>query len=75
MSSDGVGSDEVNLTHEYLAMMMGARRASVTETAILLQGAGLIRYQRGRVTIPDRAGLEEACCRRTKAEYGRLFTT
>lgn len=77
MSSDGVGSDEVNLTHEYLATMMGVRRASVTETAIELQAVGMIRYNRGHVSILDRAGLEDCACecyRRTKAEYERLFT-
>ena len=76
MSSDGVGSDEVNLTHEYLATMLAVRRASVTETALELQEAGLIRYNRGHVLILDRAALEACACecyRRTKAEYERLF--
>lgn len=76
MSSDGVGSCEVHLTHEYLATMMGVRRPSVSETAAELQGAGVIRYHRGHVTILDRAALEACACecyRRTKAEYERLF--
>jgi CRP-like cAMP-binding protein len=76
MSSDGVGSDEVNLTHEYLATMLGVRRASVTESACELQDAGLIRYNRGRVRVLDRAGLEGQVCEcyhRAKAEYERLF--
>ena len=76
MSSDGVGSHELRLTHEYLATMMGVRRASVTETAIRLKTAGLIEYERGFARILDRPGLEGAACecyRRTKAEYERLF--
>lgn len=76
MSSDGVGSCEVNLTHEYLATMMGVRRPSVSETAAELQGAGIIRYHRGLVHILDRPALEACACecyRRTKAEYKRLF--
>lgn len=76
MSSAGVGSHELRLTHEYLATMLGVRRASVTETAIKLKGAGLIDYERGFVRILDRAGLEAAACecyRRTSSEYERLF--
>jgi Mn-dependent DtxR family transcriptional regulator len=71
-----VGSAEVNLTHEFLATMLGVRRASVTEAACKLQDEGLIRYNRGHVVILDRAGLEAATCEcyaRTKAEYERLF--
>ena len=76
MSSDGIGSDEVDLTHEFLATMLGVRRAGVTEAAVRLQEAGLINYARGHVKIKDRAGLEATACecyRRTKAEYERLF--
>jgi CRP-like cAMP-binding protein len=76
MSSDGVGSAEVNLTHEFLATMLGVRRASVTEAACKLQDERLISYNRGHVVILDRAGLEAAACEcyaRTKAEYERLF--
>jgi CRP-like cAMP-binding protein len=78
MSSDGVGSDEVALTHEYLAVMLGVRRAGVTEWAVKLKEAGLITYKRGYIKILDRARLEAAACEcygRTKAEYERLFTT
>jgi CRP-like cAMP-binding protein len=77
MSSDGVGSSELRLTHEYLATMLGVRRASVTETAIKLKSAGLIDYERGFARILDRAGLEASACecyRRTRAEYERLFS-
>ncbi len=76
MSADGIGSDEVDLTHEFLAVMLGVRRAGVTEGAIKLQNAGLISYSRGHVRILDRPGLEAAACecyRKTRAEYERLF--
>lgn len=77
MSSDGIGSEEVNLTHEYLAVMMGVRRAGVTEAACAAKEAGLINYHRGRIRILDREGVEARSCEcyaRTKAEYERLFT-
>ena len=61
-SHDQVGADEFPLTHEFLATMLGVRRATVTVTAGLLQQAGLITYRHGRVTILDRAGLEKASC-------------
>ncbi len=76
MCADGVGSDEIHITHEFLAMMLGVRRAGVTEGAIKLQNAGFISYSRGHVRILDRPGLENAACecyRRTRAEYERLF--
>lgn len=76
MSSDGIGSDEVDLTHEYLAVMMGVRRAGVSVAARRTQEAGLISYKRGHIRITDRAGLEACACecyRRTKDEYERLF--
>ena len=50
------------LTHEFLAEMLGVRRASVSEAAAGLQRAGLIRYQRGQVRVLDRARLELAAC-------------
>jgi len=77
MSSDGIGSDEVALTHEYLAVMLGVRRAGVTEAAVKMKEAGLITYKRGEIQILDRARLEVESCEcygRTKAEYERLFT-
>ncbi len=77
MSSDGVGSDEVNLTHEYLAVMLGVRRAGVSEAAAKLQERNLIRYNRGNVSILDRATLEAAACECyhvVRAEYERLFS-
>jgi hypothetical protein len=78
MSCDGVGSDEVDLTHDYLAIMMGVLRAGDTEAAGKAQEAGLISCRRGRIHVTDRAGLEAYACecyRRTKDEYERLYTT
>ena len=62
MSHDRVGTDTFPITHEFLAQMLGARRATVTLSAGLLQAAGIIRYHRGRVTILDRAQLEAVSC-------------
>jgi Mn-dependent DtxR family transcriptional regulator len=62
MTQDRVGSDELPLTQEFLAQMLGTRRSSVTVSAGTLQKAGLIAYTRGNVTINDRRGLEEASC-------------
>jgi CRP-like cAMP-binding protein len=62
MTRDRVATPEFPLTHELLAIMLGVRRASVTEAALALQAAGLIRYARGTVTVVDRTGLEAASC-------------
>jgi CRP-like cAMP-binding protein len=62
MSHDRVGLDEFAITHEFLGQMLGSRRATVTLSAGILQAAGLIRYQRGHVSIIDRAGLEGVSC-------------
>ena len=56
------GRDSFHLTQEFLSDMLGVRRQSVNLTARLLQGAKLIQYQRGELTILDRVGLEEASC-------------
>jgi CRP-like cAMP-binding protein len=76
MSSDGVASDEVNLTHEYLSTMLGVRRPGVTEVAGKLRAEGLIDYGRGQIRIVDRAGMQRLACEcygRVKGEYERLF--
>jgi CRP-like cAMP-binding protein len=62
MSQDRLGGTLVPLTQEFLAHMLGTRRASVTVAAGILQRAGLVTYARGVVNIEDRAGLEEAAC-------------
>ncbi len=62
MCQDRIGSDFVPLTQEFLAHMLGTRRASVTVAAGMLQKAGLITYSRGHVNIVDRSRLEGATC-------------
>jgi len=62
MSRDRVGSDEMRLTHEYLALMLGARRASVTDALRPLQKEGLVHSHRGVITILDGVGLEARAC-------------
>lgn len=62
MSQDRLGGDVVPLTQEFLAHMLGTRRASVTVAAGILQKAGFITYNRGSVRIDDRRGLEDAAC-------------
>jgi CRP-like cAMP-binding protein len=78
MCHDRVGADEFPITHEFLAQMLGVRRATVTVIAGMLQKAGIVRYSRGIVSIVDREKLEEASCecyRIINAEYDRLFET
>jgi CRP-like cAMP-binding protein len=62
MANDRVGTAEFSLTQEYSAQMLGVRRATVTTIAADLSKRGLISYQRGRVFVTDREGLEEAAC-------------
>jgi CRP-like cAMP-binding protein len=62
MAQDRMGGDQFPLTQEFVAMMLGATRPTVTVVAGTLQRAGLITYHRGRVTILDRAKLESASC-------------
>jgi len=62
LTHDRMGDREFPLTQELLAQMLGVRRASVSVAAGGLQHAGLISYSRGRVTILDREGLENAAC-------------
>ncbi|MEO8681739.1 MAG: Crp/Fnr family transcriptional regulator [Vicinamibacterales bacterium] len=59
---DRVFTDQFRLTQEFLAMMLGATRQSVTRVAHELQDAGLISYHRGQVTVRNRAGLEAGSC-------------
>ncbi len=62
MVRDRMESDNFYLTQEFLAVMLGSRRTTVTAAAGTLQRKGLIRYSRGRIHIVDPAGLEDAAC-------------
>jgi CRP-like cAMP-binding protein len=76
LSLDRLQGDVLAMTQELIANMLGVRREGVTEAAVQLQAAGLIRYARGRITVLDRAGLEKRSCECyavVKKEYGRLL--
>ena len=62
LTHDRVNSDTILLTHEYLSMMLGARRSGVTAAAAALQFEGYISYSHGQIKILDRPGLEAAAC-------------
>ena len=62
MTHDRVRHDQFHLSHEFLAMMLGATRPTVTVVAGALQKAGLIKYVHGHITILDRQSLEAASC-------------
>lgn len=73
---DRSGVDELSLTQDLISIMLGVRRSTVSVAASQLQKAGVIRYQHGRITIIDRAGLENAACECYEAvagEYRRLL--
>jgi CRP-like cAMP-binding protein len=72
---DRATSDRMPLSHEFLSMMLGVRRAGVTVAVGTLKAAGLIHHTHGQVTILDRQGLEAASCecyRTVREEYQRL---
>jgi DNA-binding FadR family transcriptional regulator len=76
MAQDDISADEFPLTHEFLAQMLGVRRASISEVMSELQEAGLIASRRGRVVISDRQRLKTAACecyRVIRQEYDRLL--
>ena len=76
LSLDRLASNELSMTQELIANMLGVRREGVTEAAGKLQDAGLIRYRRGRITVLDRPGLEERSCecyQVVKTEFDRLL--
>jgi CRP-like cAMP-binding protein len=76
LSLDRLPDNEVVMTQELIANMLGVRREGVTEAAGSLQQAGLIRYSRGRISVLNRAGLEERTCECyavVKKEYDRLL--
>lgn len=75
---DRVEGDELELTQEFIADMLGVRRAGVTQTAQALQERGVIRYHRGHIHILDRSRLETSACecfQTVKDEYDRLLST
>ena len=76
LSLDRLSGNELVMTQELIANMLGVRREGVTEAALKMQRVGLIRYARGHITILDRAGLEQRTCecyRVVKEEYDRLL--
>jgi CRP-like cAMP-binding protein len=76
MTHDRMGTDTFALTHEFLGIMLGVRRATVTEVLGPLEDKGLIHNGRGSITILDRQGLEKMSCecyRKFKDEYDRLL--
>ncbi|WP_431256697.1 Crp/Fnr family transcriptional regulator [Roseateles chitinivorans] len=77
LSLDRLHGDDLVMTQELIANMLGVRREGVTEAAGNLQDAGLIRYRRGHITVLDRPGLEHRTCECyavVKNEYNRLLT-
>ncbi|MFL5335131.1 MAG: Crp/Fnr family transcriptional regulator [Geminicoccaceae bacterium] len=62
MAHDRARTDEFPMTHEFLAMMLGVRRAGITIAAGQLQKAGFIHYERGCIEVTDRPGLESVAC-------------
>ena len=76
LSLDRLEGNQLVMTQELIANMLGVRREGVTEGALKLQRAGLISYMRGRITVLDRAGLEKRSCECysvVKKEYDRLL--
>ena len=76
LSLDRLHGSELTMTQELIANMLGVRREGVTEAALKLQKAGLIRYARGRISVLDRPGLEKRSCECyavVKKEYDRLL--
>ena len=76
MAHDRLEDDRLDLTHEFLALMLGVRRPGVTIALHFLEGKGLIKSARGAITIHDREGLEEIADGSygvPEAEYRRLF--
>lgn len=76
LSLDRLSGDELVMTQELIANMLGVRREGVTEAALKLQAAGLIRYARGHIWVLDRPGLERRSCECygvVSAEYRRLL--
>jgi CRP-like cAMP-binding protein len=78
LSLDRLPANELSMTQELIANMLGVRREGVTDAAGKLQNAGLIHYSRGRITVLDRPGLETRVCECYKVvrrEFDRLLPT
>ena len=76
LSLDRLAGNDLVMTQELIANMLGVRREGVTEAALSLQKAGLIKYARGHITVLDRPGLEQRSCECyavVKKEYDRLL--
>lgn len=76
LSLDRLPGNQLNMTQELIANMLGVRREGVTEAALKVQKAGFIQYARGHITILDRTGLEQRTCecyQVVKTEYDRLL--
>ena len=75
LSLDRLEGSELVMTQELISNMLGVRREGVTEAALQLQSAGLIKYSRGRISVLDRPGIEKRSCECyavVKKEYDRL---
>ena len=78
LSLDRLQGTNLNMTQELISNMLGVRREGVTEAAMQLQAAGIIRYSRGKIAVLDRPGLERRTCECyavVKKEYDRLLPT
>ena len=76
MTQDRLRKDELILTHEFLAMMLGVRRPGITTATHVLEGLGMIRARRGRIVVVDRDKLEDLAGEAygpAEAEYERLI--
>jgi len=76
LSLDRLSSNQLTMTQELIANMLGVRREGVTEAAGKLQDAGLIRYRRGHITVLDRPGIEARACecyQVVRTEFDRLL--
>jgi len=77
LNLDRLSSNQLTMTQELIANMLGVRRPGVTEAARKLQADGLIHYSRGKITVPDRPKLEARVCdcyAVVKREYDRLLS-
>ncbi|MGA8653700.1 MAG: Crp/Fnr family transcriptional regulator [Xanthobacteraceae bacterium] len=72
VAHDNALSDQFQLTHEFLASLLGAQRPSVSTTTNRLQKGGLIRYSHGKISILDRAALEETACECYRARCNQI---